>query len=173
MTDIKYFVKNPNIDFMFGYFGNQPILTKQDKFKPVQLTSITEDGKEEVLNNFYVKNPDSDSLERFKSQIAGVASEVMGTDDLIKAPNEVEVILSITMKERRFKEVDVDNLAKSVLDSLIGIVFEDDSQVSTLLVNKSVHPMKVDSIMIAITRLSSTRNGYVGFIDLFKEGREW
>ena len=59
--DIVVYHQNPNIDYLFGYFGNQPVLTKQDKFKPIEISQINENGTEEILNNFYVKNPDSAS----------------------------------------------------------------------------------------------------------------
>jgi hypothetical protein len=46
--------------------------------------------------------------------------------------------MSIKMSEKRLKTVDVDNLAKSILDFMKGRVFEDDSQVQSLFVIKEV-----------------------------------
>ena len=74
-------------------------------------------------------------------------------------PNAVQVHLSISITEKRYFEVDVDNLAKTVLDSLNGIAFDDDSQVSSLIVEKHVHPMKVNGILISITKLTDERKG--------------
>ena len=42
------------------------------------------------------------------------------------------------MSEKRLQSVDVDNLAKIVLDFMKGKVFEDDSQVSSLFVAKDI-----------------------------------
>lgn len=167
-TDLVFFRQNPNIDYLFGYFGNKPILTKQDKFKPIEILDIDENGTEIILNNFYVKNPNSDSSEKFAQFIKNLALKTIENKEKIKKPQLVEVYLGITMKEKRFKVVDVDNLAKFVLDCLTDIIYEDDSQVSNLIVNKSIHPMKVDSILIGITMLNENRKGLLGNIELFK-----
>ncbi|RZK11042.1 MAG: RusA family crossover junction endodeoxyribonuclease, partial [Flavobacterium sp.] len=55
--------------------------------------------------------------------------------------------------------VDVDNLAKCVLDILNGIAFEDDSQVTSLLVNKFIHEMRLNSILIGVTKITELRRG--------------
>jgi hypothetical protein len=60
------FYGNPKIDFLFGLYGGKPIPTKQDKFAPIEVIQINEDGVEEKLNNFYVKKPDIDSVIEFK-----------------------------------------------------------------------------------------------------------
>jgi Holliday junction resolvase RusA-like endonuclease len=161
--------QNPNLDYLFGYFGNEPITTKQDKFKPIEVIELDENGNEQKLNDFYVKNPSQNASKRFHDLIVSLAKEIFEKKEIIKKPQLVEVYLSITMKETRFKQVDVDNLAKSVLDCLTGIVYEDDSQISNLIVCKSVHPMKVDSIMIGITKLNEERKGLLGNIELFKK----
>ena len=86
----------------------------------------------------------------------------------IKKPQLVEVYLGITITEKRFKLVDVDSPAKCVLDCLTNITYEDDSHVSNLIVNKSIHPMKTDSILIGNTMLNENRKGLLGNIELFK-----
>ncbi len=167
--DYATFVKNPSIDHLFGLLGNQPILTKKDSYKLIKMVRVSKDGKKEILNNIYEKNPDKKSLEILKQEIGKSAEEM----EIIKKPRTVEVIISVVMKERRFKEVDVDNLAKTIIDSLIGIAFEDDSQVETLLVKKSIHPMQVDGVWIGVTELTTEKKGYVGSVDLYKPGTEW
>jgi Holliday junction resolvase RusA-like endonuclease len=170
--NVIVFTQNPRLDYLFGYYGEQEIRTKQDKFKPINAVEVQPDGTEHILKNFYVKEPSKESHKAFEQRIKEIASDSF-TEDVIKKPNEVEVFLGITMKERRFKEVDVDNLAKSILDCLNGIVYEDDAQVSSLIVNKYVHQMKIDSILIGITKLSKSNHGFIGDISLFKEGSEW
>lgn len=166
------FYSNPKIDFLFGLYGGKPIPTKQDKFAPIEVTQINENGEEEKLNNFYVKKPDIDSVIEFNKNIQDVARKIFNKENIIKKPNEVEVIISISVTEKRFKEVDVDNLSKCVLDSLNQIAFDDDSQVSSLICNKHIHSMKLNAIFIGITKLSENRKGIQGDIKLFGT-KEW
>lgn len=169
--DTVVFSQNPQIDYLFGYYGNSPILTKQDKFKPIEVIGVDESGSEERIKNFYVKKPNSKAVTEFQNSIQELAKGTFNDENKILKPEKIEVFLSITMTEKRFKEVDVDNLAKSVLDCLIDIAFEDDSQVTNLVVTKNVHPMKLDSIFIAITKLTKERKGLISDIFLFREGK--
>ena len=50
------FYANPKIDFLFGLYGGKPIPTKQDKFAPIEVTQINEDGAEEKLNKRWREN---------------------------------------------------------------------------------------------------------------------
>lgn len=170
-NNVKFY-SNPKIDFLFGLYGGKPIPTKQDKFAPIEVTQINEDGEEEKLNNFYVKKPDINSVIEFNKNIQDVARKIFNKENIIKKPNEVEVIISISVTEKRFKEVDVDNLSKCVLDSLNQIAFDDDSQVSSLICNKHIHLMKLNAIFIGITKLSENRKGIQGDIKLFGT-KEW
>jgi Holliday junction resolvase RusA-like endonuclease len=153
------FRQNPEIDFLFGYFGNLIVPTKQDGFKPIDLIETNENGEETVLKNFYLKNPETSSVIKFREYIQGIAKEKISKNNRINKPHNVQVHLSISITEKRYYEVDVDNLAKTVLDSLNKIAFEDDSQVSSLIVEKHIHPMKVNGILIAITKLTPERKG--------------
>jgi len=68
--------------------------------------------------------------------------------------------------------VDVDNLAKCVLDALNGIAFDDDSQVSVLVSQKFIHEMKQNSILIGITKLTHERRGALGNFAMFST-KKW
>lgn len=153
MESVTFF-QNPRVDFLFGSFGGAPIPTKQDKFKPDEVFGVDKDGQHQPLDDFYVKKPDKDSQLRFQQYIQKLAKDVITADKIIKKPHEVEVILAISITEKRYKEVDLDNLAKFVLDCLNGVAFEDDSQVCSLICNKHIHPMKKNGIFIAVTKLS-------------------
>jgi Holliday junction resolvase RusA-like endonuclease len=165
----KIFYKNPNIEFLFGFMGGAAIPTKQDKYKPIQMIRVEDDGKETVLDDFYIKKPDKDAVIEFHKSIQEQATKVFENNLIIKRPDEVEVILSISITESRYKEVDVDNLAKTVLDGLKGIAFDDDSQVSSLICSKHIHPMRVNGIFIGINRLTQKNKGLGGSIMLFSE----
>lgn len=153
------FRQNPKIDFLFGYFGDLIVPTKQDGFKPIDVIETNENGEEAVLKNFYMKNPETSSVLKFREYIQGIARKNISKKNRINKPHNVQVHLSISITEKRFYEVDVDNLAKAVLDSLNEIAFEDDSQVSSLIVEKHIHPMKVNGILFAITKLTPERKG--------------
>ncbi len=96
---------------------------------------------EEILNNFYVRRPDQSAIEEFNNYIQGLAKNTFNDSNKIMRPNEVEVVLSFSITEKRYKTVDVGNLAKAVLDSLNNIAFEDDSQVASLISIKHIHPL--------------------------------
>ena len=163
------FYINPKIDFFIpAYLGEIPVPTKQDSFKGVDMIETKETGEEEILKIFYIKNPESNLIITFNQHIQEVAKKLFSESNMIKKPHEVEVILSISVTEKRYKTVDVDNLAKAVLDSLNGIAFEDDSQVSSLIVKKHIHPMKTNGILIGITKLTEERNGLLGNLKLIQ-----
>jgi Holliday junction resolvase RusA-like endonuclease len=63
--------------------------------------------------------------------------------DGARAPNESPVAVELSLFRRDRRRVDVDNLAKTVLDALIGQVLVDDAQVQRLVVDvhyNSGHP---------------------------------
>ena len=60
------FRQNPNIDFLFGHFGDMPVPTKQDGYKPIEVVQIDEDGVETILKDFYQRKPDTVSVQKFK-----------------------------------------------------------------------------------------------------------
>jgi Holliday junction resolvase RusA-like endonuclease len=161
------FYQNPKIDFLFGFSGGDPAPTKQDKFKPIDVIQIDDNGTEKFLKDFYVRKPDPKSTSLFISNIQTLARKYFNEKNIILKPNEVEVVLSFSIVESRYKVVDIDNLAKVALDSLKTIAFEDDSQVVSLICNKFVHPFKVNSLFIGITKLSDQKKGFMSDIKLF------
>ncbi len=166
------FYVNPKIEILFGFLGGKPIPTKQDKFKPLQAFELDEDGNETEIKTLYLRKDDKNSIQKMKELVSEYATEAFKKKGIIKKPALVEVILAFSVKERRFKEVDVDNLAKTILDGLEGVAFEDDSQVSSLLVSKDVHEMKVDALLIGVTELTDKNKGFRSEIKLFGE-KEW
>lgn len=153
------FRQNPNIDFLFGYFDGMEVPTKQDAYKPIDVVQVDENGTETILTEFYQRKPEKSSVQNFKKFIKELTADRFKESDRIKMPDKVQVSLSFSLKEKRFFEVDVDNLAKTVLDSLNGIAFDDDRQVTSLIVDKHIHKMKVNGIMIAITKITEKRKG--------------
>lgn len=165
-NEVIYY-QNPKIDHFFGYFGNLEVPTKQGGFKPVEMIETKENGVEEIINKFYVRKPDTQSVTNFKQYIENLTKTKFNEINRINKPYDVEVLLSISMTEKRYKVVDVDNLAKAVLDSLKTIAFEDDSQISSLIVQKHIHPMMTNGILIGITKLTKENRGFGGDIRTF------
>ncbi|SDI65467.1 RusA family crossover junction endodeoxyribonuclease [Winogradskyella thalassocola] len=163
------FRQNPKVEILFGFYGGKPIPTKQDKFKPLKAFEIDEDGNEVELKNFYERKDDKNSIQEMKELVSEYATEAFKEKGIIKRPANIEVLLSFSVKERRFKEVDIDNLTKTILDGLTGVAFEDDSQVSSLIVNKHVHEMKIDALFIGVTELTDENKGFGNDIKLFGE----
>lgn len=161
------YYQNPKVEILFGFYGGKPIPTKQDQFKPLKVFEVDENGNEIELKNFYEKKDDKSSIQEMKKIVAEYASEAFKEKGIIKTPSEVEVLLSFSIKEKRFKQIDIDNLSKTVLDGLTGVAFEDDVQVSSLIVNKHIHPMKIDAIFIGVTELTEKQKGFGNDIKLF------
>ena len=163
------FRQNPKVEILFGFYGGKPIPTKQDKFKPLKVFEIDEKGNEVELKNFYERKEDKNSIQEMKELVSEYATEAFKEKGIIKKPANIEVLLSFSVKERRFKEVDIDNLTKTILDGLTGVAFEDDAQVSSLIVNKHVHEMKIDALFIGVTELTEKNKGFGNDIKLFGE----
>lgn len=163
------YTMNPKIDVLFGFYGGKPIPTKQDKFKPLQAFEIDENGNEIEIKNLYERKRDKNSIQEMKEFVRNSALKAFKEKGIINKPAKVEVILSFSLLERRFKEVDIDNLTKTVLDGLNGVAFEDDSQVSSLIATKHVHEMKVDALFVGVTEITEERKGFANEIKLFAE----
>ena len=72
----------------------------------------------------------------------------------------VEVVISLTLIRERMFDIDVDNVSKTVLDALIGVLYEDDSQVATLICHKEVHALNIPGYFIAVTELTKERREF-------------
>ncbi len=137
-------VFNPDFDFICGYIGGfDDIPTKQDKFKPIhtkEIFYIDENGSEQKLEGeFYASNNKAkENLKKFEEKFVDAINGMLTENHPYKNPSQLEVIMKISMTEKRLRNVDVDNIAKCVLDIMNGRVFDDDSQVKSLFVYKNV-----------------------------------
>ena len=64
----------------------------------------------------------------FKARVAELITE--------RTPTDKPILVMIKLYPPTKRKYDVDNMVKSLLDSLIGIAYEDDSQISCLAVSK-------------------------------------
>ncbi len=124
--------------------GGSIVPTKQDKFKPVtgyELVMEEEDGKVSKVTDeeLYLKKKGPDSTKDFGEELKQLIRGSMSSEHPYASDIPVEVLISVDMNAKRFNEVDVDNLAKYILDCMTGLVFIDDAQVVNLYVNKDVN----------------------------------
>lgn len=138
-------VTHPNFDHVFGYIdkGGDEIPTKQDKFKPIKekvLYYKDENGNEKKIEGdiYLLNNKAKASLKKFEDRFVSCINKSLKDEHPYKKPTQLEVVINIKMSQKRLKQVDVDNLAKSVLDFMNGRIFEDDSQVRSLFVRKDI-----------------------------------
>ncbi|RZL41225.1 MAG: RusA family crossover junction endodeoxyribonuclease [Pedobacter sp.] len=156
------YYQNPKVDYLFGYVGDLIVPTRQGDYRPIP-NEKNENG-EDILNNYYVKKPATASQNDFRNYIQGLSKEIFKNIRIDK-PQEIEVLISVSMLEKRYRSVDVDNIAKAVLDSMKEIVFEDDSQIANLIIKKFIY--SENSILIGITRLTEENKGFCNNLSLF------
>ncbi|WP_114752803.1 RusA family crossover junction endodeoxyribonuclease [Pleomorphovibrio marinus] len=137
--------KHPELDFFIGFIGGPEIPTKQDKFKPLMgYKAILEDeeGKTTDLSeefDLYLKKKGKSNHQDFETKFKQQIKENLTDEHPYKKSVKLEVIVSISMQEKRLNSVDIDNLIKSVLDCFNGLVYEDDSQIVSVLGRKDVN----------------------------------
>jgi Holliday junction resolvase RusA-like endonuclease len=121
----KGFFANPYFDELFIFTGNT-VLTSQDRYRPI---SCTQCNRKEL----YEKKDKDNKADYIKNIQA----------KLLKNPNpawpykgKLHIQFSVSDQLSRLNKIDVDNLAKTILDSLQGVVFENDAQISALVASK-------------------------------------
>ena len=95
-------------------------------------------------------NDNSDRLRQWYNACASRAAEEMNGDDLIKSPVQIEVdfhfrrpkshfgtgrnagVLKDSAPDQHSQKPDIDKLVRCLLDSLSGVIWQDDSQVFSL-----------------------------------------
>ena len=162
------FIQNPEIDILLGYVG-VTIPSKKQDFKPIEVMAVYDDGKEEILKNFYVKKPSSKSVLEFENLIKYQITNSHLQNKKILKPALVEVVIAISLTKKKYFDIDVDNIAKTVLDSITGYLIEDDSQVRRVICQKDIHPLNKEGFFIAVTELTKERKGLMGDFYLFSE----
>src|ERR1700738_5239767 len=79
-------------------------------------------------------NANPRSRRRWRERVARAARERIREED---APTAQDVAVLIIYFYQGETTLDVDNIAKSLLDGLKGVLFRDDQQVSEILIRKS------------------------------------
>jgi hypothetical protein len=79
-------------------------------------------------------NANPRSRRRWRERVAGAARDRLQEES---GPTDQDISVLIIYFYQGETSLDVDNIAKSLLDGLKGVLFRDDQQVSELLVRKS------------------------------------
>lgn len=109
-------------------------------------------------------NANSRSRRRWRERVARAARERLGQEG---GPTDQDVAVLIIYFYQGETTLDVDNIAKSLLDGLKGILFRDDQQVSELLIRKSRFGSGLSLtgaslyLLDAIERMSQTGSDFV------------
>lgn len=141
MSKYKKIEINKDFDYVGGYIGGfDDIPTKQDKFKPIENILVEyDDGTEEELTDLYQLNPKKkQSIKDFEIKFSEVLKHNLTKEHPYKKNIPLEVVINVKMSKKRFSSVDIDNIAKCVLDIMKGCVFEDDSQIQSLFIYKEI-----------------------------------
>jgi Holliday junction resolvase RusA-like endonuclease len=80
---------------------------------------------------------------------------------------KLEVDVAVSMTERRFKQVDIDNLVKSVLDCMNGLVYVDDTQIVNILGTKDVNAFEPrNALFIGVRKINEQEDSWFKGIKL-------
>lgn len=119
------YIANPYFDELMIFFGNT-VLTSQDKFIPVtcdQCSRVELYEKREKQNK-------ADYIQSIRSKL------LANHNPLWPFRGRLQIQFSVSDKQSRLNIIDLDNLAKSILDSLQTVVFENDAQIVALVATK-------------------------------------
>ncbi len=164
--------QHPELDFFIGFMGGDEIPTKQDKFKPLKDVQLINknDGKEYNIpedHDLYLKKKGKQSIEIFEEHFKTLIKSQLTNEHPYDITTKLEVIVNVTMDAKRIKEVDIDNLIKSVLDCFNGLVFLDDSQVVNVLGQKNVHPdVNINGLVVGVRKIKNNEDSWFGKIKL-------
>jgi len=145
------FYQNPFYDSLFGNL-NIVVPSKHLGYKQNEKKRITE----------IFGTPSSRNFENCLKQ-------ALSEDKDPKFPFKGKLFLAISlaMSKKDYETKDVDNMIKTLLDAMKGIVYEDDSQICSVFVNKYVTD-RTPGFMVGIRELSKKERGWYA-PDLFSE----
>jgi len=132
-----------NIDFQFGVFRIIPSTQQAYHKDAVDLSVRVKERKQ---------------TSGFDDEVSDILSRKQKDLGRFPTNNELFVfILQFFVSEQEYRKRDIDNMAKTILDSLKGKFYHDDKQVKTLLISKKIDKRRVpqDFAYIAIKELKT------------------
>lgn len=144
------FYSNAYFDDLIGFI-NIDVHTSQDKFKPFKCSQCERDlyeGREKKNKTEFVK--------LIKERLSEMSHP------LWPYKNDLFLQISVTNSKSKIQQADIDNLVKTVLDAIKGIVFVDDSQVVSVFAEKgTLREIPMSSFLFAIRELHSGERAVV------------
>ena len=122
----KSYQANPYFDDLLVFEKSVP--TSQDKFKPHKCDNCTTEN----LYQSYSKKNKTDFVQEIKN--------LLNTNLIKDWPYSGNILIQFSISDtpQRIKEIDLDNLAKTVIDSLKDTVFKDDNQIIAIVGDKHI-----------------------------------
>ncbi len=139
-THMEFF-QNPFYDYLFGSFGIN-IPSTRSGYKN------TDSGA--------IQNPITTSVKEFRNSINLWLAE--SPEPNWPSTTRLLVAVQFGLTQKNYSEKDIDNITKSLVDALKGIVYEDDNQIDTLHVQKYIS--ETDSFMVGIKELKEEDPGW-------------
>jgi crossover junction endodeoxyribonuclease RusA len=134
-------------------------------------------SKKSIGNNPFIESSKFLPAWRSAVRVAAETAVTLGSWDRVSGPVELEVMFyldrpsTISRTKRPYPIVppDLDKLARSCLDPLTGLIYDDDSQVIRLLAWKTYADTRTPGAFIRVAELSQSDNSAfhsLDFLDL-------
>jgi Holliday junction resolvase RusA-like endonuclease len=106
------------------------------------------------------RKTEKEQLIKFKEILGKQIDKELVISQQFPTDNEVFIfILQYFISEKEYSRRDIDNMAKTILDTFINRFYRDDSQVKTLLVSKKIEKRVPENFAyIAVRELTSDRD---------------
>lgn len=147
------FYQNPFYDYLFGSFGIN--------------TPSTRSGYKIIISRLALLNPTTSGIYKFKKSIKTWLDKKPNPNWPCK--NRLLVAIQFGLTEKKYKQKDIDNITKSLIDALKGTVYEDDKQIDSLHLLK--YKSENNTFMIGIKELSESDPGW--FFPPFCAEKPW
>jgi Holliday junction resolvase RusA-like endonuclease len=132
--------QNPYYHFLFGFFG----VDVPSKRTRLELNHANKTA------TFW----QAESGQQFEALIR----KKIAPDNAWPLKGRVLLAIDITLSPESFKTKDIDNVSKSILDALKGLVYDDDRQVVSLFVSKSVG--ECSSFFVGVRELAADETSW-------------
>lgn len=167
LTD-RTFVANPYFDEVLIFFGAE-VFTYQEQLVPIQCDQC------ERKNLYIMRNKGGENKSNYIADIIDLIKHDKNPD----WPFKEKILFQYTVSNSQSKldAIDLDNLAKTILDTFKGVIYESDNQITSFSGDKtSIKGIK--AFIVAIKRLEENERPlfqnffYSGKANAWREERE-
>lgn len=146
---------------------DKPLLTIDYHTGIGQVIPATQEAYIETGFSKEIRKEESETLKQFKQALGAKLKREIEPLKQFPTNNEIFIfIIQYFISQHEYKSRDVDNMAKTILDVLKGVFYQNDSQVRVLLVAKKTCHERIDQnfTYFAIKELKDDRD-----MDILKE----